>query len=580
MRSAHLTRARLAACTALVLSAGMLLATPASADRPAPPHPAVEKPTADLTPPPLTRPMPGTARAGASTADAGAAGAAAAGSRVPAPLSDFDGDGVSDLIYRDWNGKVTTATAAGGGGVLNTGSSQPPKDIVPIGNQDAVGGGPEVLMLSEQGTLTMYADATPTSAAYAWQGKGWQIYNKVFSPGDVNDDNLADLLARDTGGNLYLYYATGTRSAPFSARVNLGPGWNVYDQLVGFGDNNRDGWADLYARDTAGTLWFYAGTGDKKRPFAGRVPVGPGWNLYNTIVPVGDDNGDGSGELLARDTKGTFWYYTGRGDGTLAARTQASSVGGWEGVPQFGGASNNPVAGTKEGVLARDSAGTMFWYGSRTNGLLAARGRYGPTGGWRGTDYTHLSSLDPDNSSDIAQLLDNGLYIEGVFIGSGWGVYNALVGPGDLSGDGKGDLLARDRSGNLYLYRGDGTGTAFATRLKVGTGWGAFNKIVGAGDYTGDGRADIAARTSGGDLYVYPGTGNAATPFGARVKVGSGWNTYTKLVAPGDLNGDGKGDLLGATSTGDLYSYLNSAPGKFGARNKVGTGFQIYNAMS
>ncbi|MGW2303634.1 hypothetical protein ACWCO6_21520, partial [Streptomyces sp. NPDC001809] len=46
----HLTRARLTACTALVLSAGMLLATPASADRPAPPHPAVEKPAADVTP--------------------------------------------------------------------------------------------------------------------------------------------------------------------------------------------------------------------------------------------------------------------------------------------------------------------------------------------------------------------------------------------------------------------------------------------------------------------------------------------------------------------------------------------------
>ncbi|MFE5945250.1 FG-GAP repeat domain-containing protein [Streptomyces sp. NPDC056480] len=570
------TRARLAACTALVLSAGMLLATPASADRPAPPHTAVEKPTAGFTPPP-TRPLPGTARAGDS---ARASAAAVAGSRVPDPLSDFDGDGVSDLIYRGWDGNVYTSLAANGGGAFNGSHPEPPKDIIPIGNQDAVGGGPEVLMLSQQGTLTMYADATPTSAASVWQGKGWQIYNKVFSPGDVNDDNLADLLARDTGGNLYLYYGTGRRSAPFSARVALGHGWNVYDQLIGFGDNNSDGWADLYARDTTGVLWFYAGTGDKNKPFATRVSAGHGWNLYNTIVPVGDDNGDASGELLARDAKGTFWYYTGRGDGTLAARTQASSVGGWEGVPQFGGASNNPVGGTKEGVLARDTAGTMFWYGSRTNGLLTPRSQYSDTGGWRGADFTHLVSLDPDNSSDTAQLFDNGLYIDGVRIGSGWGVYNALAGPGDLTGDGKGDLLARDRSGILYLYPGTGRSTALSSRVKVGGGWGAFNKIVGAGDYTGDGRADIAARTTGGDLYVYPGTGSATTPFGARVKVGGGWNTYTKLVAPGDLNGDGKGDLLGVTSAGDLYSYLNTTPGRFGPRNNVGRGFQIYNAMS
>ncbi|MFB6626816.1 FG-GAP repeat domain-containing protein [Streptomyces sp. NPDC056374] len=575
MRSVH---ARLAACTALVLSAGMLLATPASADRPAPPHAAVEKPATGFTPPPATRPAPAAARTGG--APAGAAAAAAAGSRVPDPLSDFDGDGVSDLIYRGWDGNVYTSLAAEGGGAFNGVHSEPPKDIVPIGNQDAVGGGPEVLMLSQQGALTMYADATPTSAAYAWRGYGWQIYNKLFSPGDVNDDNLADLLARDTSGNLYLYYATGKRSAPFSARVKLGPGWNAYDQLIGSGDNNGDGWADFYARDTAGNLWFYAGTADKSRPFANRVSAGPGWNIYNTIVPVGDDNGDGSGELLARDAKGTFWYYTGRGNGTLSPRAQASNVGGWEGVPQFGGASNNPVAATKEGVLARDSAGTMFWYRSRTNGLLSTRSQYGPSAGWRGADYTHLASLAPDNWSDIAQLFDNGLYVDGAYVGSGWGVYNALVGPGDLSGDGKADLLARDRSGDLYLYRGTGRSSTLASRVKVGGGWGSFNKIVGAGDYTGDGRADIAARTSGGDLYVYPGTGNAATPFGTRVKVGSGWNTYTKLVAPGDLNGDGKADLLGVTSAGDLYSYLNTAPGKFGTRNKVGTGFQIYNAMS
>ncbi|MFJ2057940.1 FG-GAP-like repeat-containing protein [Streptomyces sp. NPDC087908] len=575
----HLTRARLTACTALVLSAGMLLATPAAADRPAPPHPAVEKPAADVTPPPLTRPVPGAARAGAAgRADAGAT--AATGSRVPDPLSDFDGDGVSDLIYRGWNGNVYTATAQGGGGAFNEGSLPLPKDIVPIGNQDAVGGGPEVLVLSEQGALTMYADATPTSASYAWQGNGWQIYNKLFSPGDVNDDNRADVLARDTTGTLYLYYGTGKRSAPLSARVKIGTGWNVYDQLIGMGDNNGDGWADLYARDTAGTLWFYPGTGDKARPFGTRKSVGGGWNIYNTVVPVGDDNGDGNGELLARDTSGTFWYYTGKGNGTLATRVQSSSPGGWEGVPQFGGASNSPVAGTKEGLLARNSAGTLYWYGSRTNGVLTSRSQLGDTGGWQGADYTHLSSLDPDNSSDIAQLYDNGLYIDGVYIGSGWGVYNALVGPGDLSGDGKGDLLARDRSGNLYLYQGNGKSTGFASRIKVGGGWGSFNKIVGAGDYTGDGRADIVARTTGGDLYVYPGTGKAATPFGARTKVGSGWNTYSKVIAPGDLNGDGKGDLLGVTSGGDLYAYRNAAPGKFGDRYKVGPGFQIYNTMS
>ncbi|MFH8840737.1 FG-GAP repeat domain-containing protein [Streptomyces sp. NPDC017868] len=561
------TRARrLAACTALVLSAGMFLAGPASAGTPSP-VPVAEQPAAHFTPPPLTRPVSGAGRAGA---------AAASGVGASPQLSDFDGDGSGDLIYRDWDGNLYTFATSGGGGLFNGETSEPVLDVIPIGNQDAYPSGPEVLTLSQQGRLNLYTDATPTSAAYAWSGGGWGIYNKVVAPGDVNDDGRADLVARDKDGVLWLYYATGNRSAPFSARVKLGAGWNIYDQLFGIGDNNGDGWADLLGRDTAGKLWLYAGTGDKTKPFAGRRQIGTGWDIYNAIFPVGDDNGDGNGELLARDLNGTLWYYTGKGDGTLSARQQTSDTGGWAGLPQFGGSGGLPVLG-KEGVLARDNAGTMFWYGTRSTGTLAARDQYGDAGGWKGLSLAHLSSMDTNGKSDLAVVYDNHLYVQDQDLGSGWGAFNALVGTGDLTGDGKGDLLARDRSGYLYLYRGNGAGTAVGSRVRIGGGWGAYDRLLGAGDYNGDGRADLIARTSGGDLYLYAGTGVAASPFKGRVKIGYGWNAYSKLVAPGDLNADGKADLLGITSGGDVYRYLNTAPGKFAPRVRIGYGYGIYN---
>ncbi|MER5206702.1 VCBS repeat-containing protein [Streptomyces sp. NPDC002825] len=564
------TRARrLAACTALVLSAGMLLAGPASAATPSP-VPVAEKPAAEFTPPSLTRPASGAVRAGATAAD---------GVGAAPQLSDFDGDGGGDLIYRTWGGDLYTATTSGGGGLFNGEASEPVKDVIPIGNQDAEPSGPEVLTLTQQGRLNLYADATPTSATYVWSGGGWGVYNKVVAPGDVNDDGRADLVARDKDGVLWLYYATGSRTAPFSARVKIGAGWNIYDQLLGIGDNNGDGWADLLGRDTDGKLWFYAGTGDKANPFAGRRQIGTGWGIYNAIFPVGDDNGDGNGELLARDLNGTLWYYTGKGDGTLAPRQQSSDTGGWAGIPQFGGSGGQPVLG-KEGVLARDNSGTMFWYGARTNGTLAARDQYGEAGDWAGLNLSHLSSLNADGLSDLAVVYQGHLWVEGNDLGSGWGVFNALVGTGDLTGDGKGDLLARDTSGYLYLYQGNGAGTAVGSRVRIGSGWGAYNRLVGAGDYTGDGRADLIARTSGGDLYLYAGTGVAATPFKARVKIGYGWNTYSKLVAPGDINADGKADLLGITSGGDVYRYLTAGPGKFAPRVKIGYGYGIYNYVS
>ncbi|MFG2559209.1 hypothetical protein [Streptomyces sp. NPDC048496] len=40
--------------------------------------------------------------------------------------------------------------------------------------------------------------------------------------------------------------------------------------------------------------------------------------------------------------------------------------------------------------------------------------------------------------------------------------------------DGKGDLLARDTSGNLYIHPGNGTGSGFGARVKVGGGWNTY----------------------------------------------------------------------------------------------------------
>ncbi|MFF7441010.1 FG-GAP-like repeat-containing protein [Streptomyces sp. NPDC008122] len=561
----HSKRARrVAACTALALSAGMLLAgTASAADTPAP-LPSVKKEAPSFTPPKLTLPKK----------DAARAGIAAAGEASSLPLSDLDGDGIDDVIFRGVEGELSsTATSLDDVFELYR-EDDIAKDIIPIGQQGGDTTEPEVLVVSENGTLKLYADVDPTGTPYEHVvGGGWQVYNKVTSPGDVNGDGRADVVARTKDGQLYLYLATGNLDAPFGGRVLIGGGWGAYDQLVGLGDANGDGKGDLYARDTAGTLYFYAGTGSTTQPFAARQSVGGGWNIYNQILPAGD------GDLLARDNAGTLFYYPANGNGTLASRQQASDAGDWAGVQQFAGAGNNAYTG-KEGIFATTPGGAWYWYYNSTTGKLDQRIELmGPGGLTGGPAPLHFSSMNADGMSDTGFVFEGHLWIDGNDLGGGWGIYNTLVAPGDLSGDGKGDLLARDASGNLYLYKGNGSGTALAARVKVGTGWGIYNKIVGAGDYTGDGRTDIVARTSAGDLYLYAGTGNATTPFKSRLKIGTGWNTYSKIVAPGDLNADGKGDLLGITSGGDIYRYLNTTSGKFTARVKLGGGWGIYNSV-
>ncbi|WP_406343379.1 FG-GAP-like repeat-containing protein [Streptomyces sp. NBC_00648] len=162
-------------------------------------------------------------------------------------------------------------------------------------------------------------------------------------------------------------------------------------------------------------------------------------------------------------------------------------------------------------------------------------------------------------------------------IGSGWNAFDVLTAPGDMTGDGRADLLAREAStGDLYLYEANGTGN-FKARVKIGSGFKNYLAASGAGDLNGDGNADLLARDASGVLWLYPSTGSGT--LATRVKIGGGWQVYNALVGAGDLNGDGKPDLLARGTDGVLWSYPGDGQGNFGGRVKVGGGWQMYKFL-
>ncbi|MFE5945249.1 FG-GAP repeat domain-containing protein [Streptomyces sp. NPDC056480] len=574
----HSKRARrVVGCTALALSAGMLLTGTASADTPAP-RPAVEKPVGGSGMPSERFLPQDRARSAGSAGDAGAAGTSGAAADRQPSRSDFDGDGRADVIFRGANGSLWTSTTTGVQSEFSA-SGEYVKDVIPIGDQDANGSGPEVLTLSKFGNLALYADATPSYAGHRWSGAGWQIYNKIFSPGDLSGDGRADVLARTPAGELYVYVSTGTYGAPFHARQLVGKGWTAYDQLIGLGDSDGDGRGDFLARTPAGALYYYGSTGNPKTVKAAQQ-VGRGWDTYNQIIGIDDDNGNGVGDVIARGSDGTLWIYYGTGGGHFTARKQASSGGGWAGVPQFGGAGNIPAHG-KEGLLARDKAGTLFWYNPTGTGKLAARAQISDPGGWAGSTIFEVNSLGRDGISDTLEIYQGHLYKGDTDFGGGWSGIDQIAGPGDLNGDGTGDFVARDRSGVLWLYRTNYDGTALHARVKIGSGWGAYDRILGSGDLSGDGLNDLVARAKDGTLYLYQGTGQGSYAFKPRVRIGGGWNAYPQLAAPGDITGDGKADLLAVNAGGELFRYSgygDSGP-VFKPRVSIGTGYQIYNGL-
>ncbi|MFI1976712.1 FG-GAP-like repeat-containing protein [Streptomyces wedmorensis] len=163
-------------------------------------------------------------------------------------------------------------------------------------------------------------------------------------------------------------------------------------------------------------------------------------------------------------------------------------------------------------------------------------------------------------------------------IGTGWQVYDRIEATGDIAGSNVGDVIAREPSGALWLYQGNGRG-GFGGRTKIGTGWQAFHQIAGGSDLTGDGRADLVATDKAGDLYLYPGTGSATAPFGPRRKIGNGWGVYNQLTAVGNVAGGAAGDLYARDTTGVLWQYLGKGDGTFAARTKVGGGWNAYQHL-
>ncbi|MFC7840581.1 trypsin-like serine protease [Streptomyces sp. NPDC057382] len=235
-------------------------------------------------------------------------------------------------------------------------------------------------------------------------------------------------------------------------------------------------------------------------------------------------------------------------------------------------------ASTKTGY-SKDSQGTSF----------ATRESWGD---WSGVNVVLQNDLDRDGYQDLVyrRSSDGDVFWTHFVVSSGtwttqrifdnWATRTRIVTPGDVTGDYLPDLLSVDSAGVLWIYPGKGNGT-FATRVQVGSGWNQYNSVRGKGDFNGDGKTDLIARAkTGSALYLYKGTGKSGSAaFSTRVKVRT-WADYNAFDAPGDVTGDGKADFLARTPGGTLYLYAGTGKGTseiFATRKSVGTGFQQYD---
>jgi hypothetical protein len=162
------------------------------------------------------------------------------------------------------------------------------------------------------------------------------------------------------------------------------------------------------------------------------------------------------------------------------------------------------------------------------------------------------------------------------YVSAGWGSMRFVFGPGDFSGDRKNDVMAVGSNGDLFLYRGNGRGAFASARQKIGSGWGNFLTVFSRGDFSGDGKADVMAVSKDGGLFLYRGNGRGGFAAGGQ-RIGNGWAGFLSVLSPGDFSGDGKTDVLAVTSAGDLLLYRGDGLGGWASGGqKIGSGWSSF----
>jgi hypothetical protein len=389
--------------------------------------------------------------------------------------------------------------------------------------------------------------------------------------GDLNGDGISDFAALGDVNSFHtaLYIFFGSAAGPV-----LAPGFPVIDLppgagLAAAGDVNNDG------RDDLAMFWY--GNGNLRLYFGSASGLDlVSFNTLNAHFaanmfglhggPAGDVNGDGFGDIIfGMPTSGGTWPCGVSPNSGMAEVMYGSATG-------LVGANDWLVTGCYA-TGAGAGLGTSVAGAGDVNGdgyddvVIGAPGADLALVGTVGKVYVIYGSAT--GLPLLPGFANLGSVVYGTTIAGQhlFGTFGNTVAPaGDLNGDGYADIAVGapyddnygTDSGMAFVFRGSAAGVDTATaNLLWWESSGAPNSKFGislasAGDVNGDGRGDLLvgetsridlAQSAGGTLLI-----QQLLPY---------TNTNTEVHTAGDVNGDGLSDML----VGDPY-YANGESGE------------------
>ncbi len=208
-------------------------------------------------------------------------------------MGDFNGDGKSDILWRDSVSGTVAIHIMNGTAIESSSSFQISNswEIAAIG--DFNGDGKSDILWREKNTgmvaIHLMNGGTIQSFATFPISNNWEIKNI----GDFNGDGKSDILWREKStGTVAIHLMNGTAIASF-ATFPISNQWEIRN----IGDFNGDGKADILWREkTDGTVAIHLMNGTAIASFA-TFQISNSWEIQN----IGDFNGDGKSDILWRE---------------------------------------------------------------------------------------------------------------------------------------------------------------------------------------------------------------------------------------------------------------------------------------